>query len=611
VAQDVTCTLTGSLAATATSTITLSVTVSPSYTGGPFSNTASVTAGTPDPDPSNNSATDITGTITPLADVAITKTHTGDFTAGTDGAYTITVDNIGPSDAAGPVTVTDTLPAGETFVSAAGTGWTCGDAGQTVTCTLAAGLAAGTTAPAILLTVSVDSSVTAVLDNTAIVDSPTSDPVPGNNSATDPTTVVTSADLSLVKSDSGHFAPGGDGTYTIAISNAGPSDAAGPLTVTDTLPAGETFVSGTGTGWTCTATGQAVTCTSTSDLTTGSATNVTLTVALGAAAYPSVVNTATVSSPTPDPTPGNNTGSDTTPVAAVADLSIVKSHTATVVAGNQLTYTLAVANAGPTPDPGPVTVADALPAGETFVSAVGTGWTCNASGQTVTCVLPGPYPVGQQSSIALTVLLGAAAVPTVTNTATVAGTGTDPVPANNTSSDPTTVGPGVNLSVTKTLVGTTLTTGTNASWLITVHNAGPSPASGVTATDALPAGLSPVSASGDGWTCQVAAVIHCAYGPDLPAGSDATVTVVTLVTATTGAIANGAVVGSSTAELNTSTNVTTTPAMTVAAPPTPPIAMTGIYVDRLLELAGLLIAVGLLLLALARRRRPAKVDAAS
>ena len=186
-----------------------------------------------------------------------------------------------------------------------------------------------------------------------------------------------------------------------------------------------------------------------------------------------------------------------------------------------------VDNAGPTPDPGPVTVTDPLPAGETYVGASGPGWTCNHSGQDVTCTRPGAYPVGQRSTIALTVLLGAAAVPTVTNTATVAGTGTDPVPANNSSSDPATVGPGVDLSVTKTLIGTGLVTGSDASYLVTVHNAGPSPATGVTITDSLPAGLTPIGASGTGWTCTVAGnTIHCAYGPDLPSGASTTITVV-------------------------------------------------------------------------------------
>jgi len=67
--------------------------------------------------------------VAPEATLQLTKTHVGDFVAGTNGVYTLTVTDLGPSDVQAPVTVTDTLPASETFVSATGgTGadtWSC------------------------------------------------------------------------------------------------------------------------------------------------------------------------------------------------------------------------------------------------------------------------------------------------------------------------------------------------------------------------------------------------------------------------------------------------------------------------------------------------------
>ena len=48
-----------------------------------------------------------------------------------------------------------------------------------------------------------------------------------------------------------------NGAYSIVVQNNG-GTVTGPTTVTDTLPAGLSFVSGTGTGWSCGATGQAV-----------------------------------------------------------------------------------------------------------------------------------------------------------------------------------------------------------------------------------------------------------------------------------------------------------------------------------------------------------------
>ena len=74
-------------------------------------------------------------TSEPSVDLSITKTHVGDFSAGTNGVYTIKVSNgtgVGLEEEDNTITVTDTLPAGLTYVSGTGTGWSCSAAGQTV-----------------------------------------------------------------------------------------------------------------------------------------------------------------------------------------------------------------------------------------------------------------------------------------------------------------------------------------------------------------------------------------------------------------------------------------------------------------------------------------------
>jgi len=86
-----------------------------------ITNTATVSSTTPDPAAGNNTSS-ATNSSTTSADLSITKTHTGDFTAGLDGTYTIGVHNTGPSDAQQPV-VTDTLPSGETYASVSGGSW--------------------------------------------------------------------------------------------------------------------------------------------------------------------------------------------------------------------------------------------------------------------------------------------------------------------------------------------------------------------------------------------------------------------------------------------------------------------------------------------------------
>ena len=65
-------------------------------------------------------------TLTP-PDLTITKTHSGNFKQGQNGAtYAIRVTNNGPGSSQGTVTVDDTLPSGLTATNIQGTGWSCG-----------------------------------------------------------------------------------------------------------------------------------------------------------------------------------------------------------------------------------------------------------------------------------------------------------------------------------------------------------------------------------------------------------------------------------------------------------------------------------------------------
>jgi uncharacterized repeat protein (TIGR01451 family) len=591
------------------------------YVGTSLSNTADVSSVTADPDVTNNSST-VAGPVSPGAHLTILKTHVGTPVAGTDLTYHVAVTNTGPSDSVGPITVTDPLPTGEAYVSAAGTGWSCSAAGQDVTCGLAAGLVANTTSPLIDLVVALDPALSpGPLSNTASVHSGgTPDPSPGGSS-TDTGTLTGSADLSIVKSHTGAFTPGGTDSYTLQVSNAGPSDAAGPVTVTDPLPAGESYVGASGTGWTCNAAGSAVTCQLAAGLAAGTvavpaaATPITLTVAIDGAAYPSVSNTAAATSPTPDPDTGNNSSTDVAQVAAVDDLTILKTHTGAALAGAELTYTLAVGNLGPTADPGPETVTDPLPAGETFVSATGTGWSCSDSGSTVTCLSAGGIPVGYAGSIALTVLLGQAAVPSVSNTATVTGTGTDLDPGNNTSTDGASVGPGSTLIITKTLDSASLVIGRSASYTISVANQGPSEAQGVAVADHMPAGLVPQTASGAGWSCQITGQdVSCVDGGSLAADTNASIVVVGHVVATSGTLANAAIVSTLTPLVGSSNTSAATPPMVVApgdpaasgsVTPTPGLAWTGADIELLLGVGLLCVLAGTILLMSNRRRRGA------
>jgi hypothetical protein len=104
---------------------------------------------------------------------------------------------------------------------------------------------------------------------------------PGNqysaNYGTSAPCVVGNPDVTLSLTAPSTAIVGTNFNYVGTVSNIGPISTTGtPITITSTLPAGLSFVNGTGTGWSCNATGQNVTCTS-SNVITPSATN-TLTI---------------------------------------------------------------------------------------------------------------------------------------------------------------------------------------------------------------------------------------------------------------------------------------------------------------------------------------------
>jgi uncharacterized repeat protein (TIGR01451 family) len=122
-------------------------------------------------------------------DLSITKTHTGNFSHGGTGLYTITVANAANALAtSGLVTVKDTLPGVMTPMSVNAPGWTCSWTMTQVTCTRANSLAGGASYPPISLTVHVSPFGAGRWVNVAKV-SGGGDTFNGNNLATDPTIV--------------------------------------------------------------------------------------------------------------------------------------------------------------------------------------------------------------------------------------------------------------------------------------------------------------------------------------------------------------------------------------------------------------------------------------
>jgi LPXTG-site transpeptidase (sortase) family protein len=185
--------------------------------------------------------------LAPLAgpDLAITKTHAADFSIGArGGVYSITVANVSTATVTGPITVTDILPSGAlTPTAISGAGWSpCGLSGSSVTCVAPnlTGLPPSARLAPILITVTVGQRAAPVITNTVEVTN-TTDVNPANNLDRDRTT-VTSADVSVTKGAT-PASPVATGimTYTLTVLNNGPSAASG-IRLTDTLPAGVTFI---------------------------------------------------------------------------------------------------------------------------------------------------------------------------------------------------------------------------------------------------------------------------------------------------------------------------------------------------------------------------------
>ena len=215
-------------------------------------------------------------------------------------------------------------------------------------------------------------------------------------------------------------------TYTITMTNNRPGAASG-VSVADVLPAGVTLVSASADQGSCAGT-STVTC-NLGSLPGGDSTTVTIVVTPTLTG--DIANSATVSAD------GfvNNAATERTTINPSADLSITKTDLPDPVSvGRNLTYTIKVTNAGPSPATD-VTMQDVLPGGANFVSATPTQGSCNGSA-TVSCNL-GSLAKGASAKVTIVV------VPTqagpISNTATAAANESDPNAANNSATQNTTV----------------------------------------------------------------------------------------------------------------------------------------------------------------------------
>lgn len=201
-----------------------------------------------------------------------------------------------------------------------------------------------------------------------------------------------------------------------------------------------------------------------------------------------LTNVAQVSSPTPDPNPDNNTATVETPVTEQADLSVVKVGAPKPAAvGDLVTYTLAVANAGPVnaentvlSDPLPDALASpevSLDGGRSFQPWAGT-------------LALGTLLPGQAQTILLRGTVRASADALLINTATVQSDTPDPNPDNNTDTEELPVQLAADLAITKLGSPSPVSAGGLLTYTLDLTNLGPADAQNVSLTDPLPPPLS-------------------------------------------------------------------------------------------------------------------------
>ena len=316
-----------------------------------------------DPDSSNNSAS---ATVTPQqADLAVGE-FVNDATpnVGDTVSFTITLTNQGPDTATG-VSVSDLLPAGLAFVSAAPSQGSY----DSTTGIWALG-AVSTSSPQVLVIQALVGSANAATNTATAFSADQFDPNTANNSAS--ATVIPEADLVLGQSVSNPTPNVGDTvTFTVTLTNQGPDTATG-VSISDLVPAGLSVVSATPTQGTYNP-GTGVWTVGTLPTTSPQ----TLVIQATVVSPNAETNTATVSSADEfDPNAANNSAAATV-IPQQADLAVgVLVSDATPNVGDTVSFTVTLTNLGPDAATG-VSVSDSLAAGLTFVSATPTQGTYN------------------------------------------------------------------------------------------------------------------------------------------------------------------------------------------------------------------------------------------
>jgi uncharacterized repeat protein (TIGR01451 family) len=476
-----------------------------------------VTLGTQFPEEKSNAVTNIVAG----ADLVPSKVHAGGtFVGGQPYDFTIGLTNSGDLPTTGTVTVEDTFdPAQFSSVnSAAGPGWACSTAAATVTCIRSDPLPAGQPYPPIVVNATVADPVPATVINTATV-SGGGDIDGTNNSATDAGGAIAQADLAITKvADQGVVPARGEVSFTLDVVNGGPSTATA-VQVIDTLAPNFAALEVTSDRGSCTT---AVVCTL-GAIAPGQRATITIRArVLDAAADSTVTNVATVTDTgtSEDPVSDNDSSMATLDVPVSSDLQVDKTFAPTPnpTAGELVTFTVAVTNAGPS-TANNVSARDVLPAEFYAPAPIPTGsftggGSCEwlPAARNMRCAIDSLAP-GQTETITITAPLAPdSRGKTVLNSIGAISDSVDPNPALATDTVSFVPIPAADLELTKVAPPDPVAPGALGRYTFQIANRGPSDAPDVIVRDTLPDGLSFVGDT-TGECSAAGQALTCALGP--------------------------------------------------------------------------------------------------
>ena len=525
--QVVTCTL-DSLAPAATATVTLTVTAPATVGSGTLNNSATVTAAQADKDSANNTAAKETQLLEslPTTDLKIVDITTTPSTTTVNSplTYKVKVMNGGPDLATG-VELINTLPSGVTFNPSQSDPRCSETTTGIVNCQLGNLIANSTLEVPVQITTS---NTPGSISFAASIKGIESDPNLANNSLSKEVSIgALQADLALVDvvaTPSTTVTVGTDVTYTITVTNNGPTNAS-EVVLTTILPPQVSYVTSTNS---CLSVQSQVTC-NLGTLTVASPQSVSITVTASQVGI-NVPTLFAVTSIT-DANSGNNSKSvnltitEDTRVATDLGVKIAGGESAVLV-GKTVNYTMTVTNNGPEATGAKLNIA--ITGNDVTLGTI-SGENCG-TGDNFSCNLT-PFTITQSKTVTLGATPNTVGQLTLTATVEVAGNVTDSVAANNTATQVTTVSGSdqiADLAVTLTANPNPATVEGNITYTTTVTNQGSSQASGVKVKQELPPDVILVSATDNqGNTCLLSIdnEITCSIG-NLNVNGNVTITTV-------------------------------------------------------------------------------------